>query len=144
VIDDDRALHRIMRGAATVWPDWRPSVNEPTVPGWKLHGDAPWPADIKSLEFFAWLVQSREVAQRWVPSYEAMQAQIATDGRADQDRFEAKFGPSPSPRGPLTESHGSEKAVLNHYYGPPLTKQKGTGLMQGANQVVFDAPHPLA
>lgn len=75
VLNSDHALFRIMRNAGSVWTDWKIGRDGPQRDGVMVRYEpAPWPADITSLEFFAWLVANRETAQPWVPTYAQMQA----------------------------------------------------------------------
>ena len=97
VLDKDHALHRIMRGAASVWPDWYRAMNEPTHRGiLQLVAAAPWPSNPTSLAFFTWLVENRETAQPWVPSHAAMRAQIGADSIAEYEDYQQRYGLPPA------------------------------------------------
>lgn len=104
-IDGDYALFRIMRNAARVWPDWKVSREGPQRDGVMMrYADAPWPADIASLDFFAWLVANRETAQPWVPTFEQVQA---VRGAAAAPAVAAQREPSS-----LVAWHGGEQRAL--------------------------------
>jgi hypothetical protein len=90
VLDSDRALHRIMRGAARVWPTWRMVVTEYLPAGHRGPAGAPWPADVDSLEFFAWLLDHAEVAEPWVSSADDIRTQKAADARTAEDSYQAR------------------------------------------------------
>lgn len=82
--------HRLMAGLATVWPTWQAVDSEPVAPGWSGPAGAPWPSDLASLEFFAWLVTNREVTLPWVPTLEALRAVLTVDGEAAFAEFQAR------------------------------------------------------
>jgi hypothetical protein len=93
-IDDDHALFRIMRNAGSIWPDWRVSREGPQYEGvMKRYDTAPWPSDVASLAFFAWLVQHAEEAGPWVPSYSQLQARPWEHHRGPQPETADAAGP---------------------------------------------------
>ncbi len=75
-----------------MWPTWRAVDTEPVSAGWVGPAGAPFPGDFESLEFFAWLVTHKDVAEPWVPSAEALTAQRAQDGRVDEETFQDRHG----------------------------------------------------
>lgn len=87
---NDRALHRIMRGAARVWPTWRMVTTEHVPAGHSAPAGAPWPSDIASLAFFGWLLSHAEEAEPWVPTAADLRAQTASDARLAEDSYQAR------------------------------------------------------
>lgn len=117
--EEDRALfktdkgHRLFRGLARVWPTWRMVDTEYVRPGWSGPAPAPWPEDLASLDFFAWMLTHRDEAQPWVPSAEALHAVRAADGRRDEAAYQTRHAPDR----PAPARRGAPGQVV---FGPPV------------------------